>query len=248
MVKSAVNRLTLKSGLIAVSRKVEVFTSGRSRTRKSCQIANIRTIYDKLGLRPNCGTFVEVGGFDGESYSNTSFLADQGWRGLYVEPVPDFCTRIRFRHFLNNVAVESSAIAQNEGHIDINLMGALSTTSSDPLTAYREIPWASDAARSSQTLRVSSKRLDNVLRNHKIPDRFELMVIDVEGGERPVVESLLESDWRPRALIIELCDRHLSFDGSPKLQADHRLLRRNVCGAGYQEVYVVEINTVFCLK
>ena len=35
------------------------------------------------------GTFVEVGAFDGWSYSHTVCLAQLGWRGLYIEPVPE---------------------------------------------------------------------------------------------------------------------------------------------------------------
>ena len=44
------------------------------------------------------GTFVEIGAYDGESFSNTSFLADLGWNGLYVEPVPKFAALCRARH------------------------------------------------------------------------------------------------------------------------------------------------------
>src|SRR5262245_29035772 len=73
---------------VAASRKFGIIANGTSAVSNSCQIPNLREQYESLGLSPHTGYFVEVGAFDGESFSNTSFLADQGWSGLYVEPVP----------------------------------------------------------------------------------------------------------------------------------------------------------------
>src|ERR1700757_1585285 len=63
---------------IAVSRKFSTMTKGTSPVSISCQIPNLRDRYESLGLNPHIGYFVEDGAFDGESFSNTSFLADQG--------------------------------------------------------------------------------------------------------------------------------------------------------------------------
>ena len=44
---------------------------------KSCQIKNLSNIYEKLfGPNKLDGYFVEVGAYDGESFSNTSGLAE----------------------------------------------------------------------------------------------------------------------------------------------------------------------------
>jgi hypothetical protein len=114
---------------IAVSRKFSTMTKGTSPVSISCQIPNLRDRYESLGLNPHIGYFVEVGAFDGESFSNTSFLADQGWSGLYVEPVPAFCAQIKLRHLfnLNRVSIDSSAMAETSGISDLHLMDALST-------------------------------------------------------------------------------------------------------------------------
>lgn len=56
----------------------------------NCQIPHCAAIFEELfGLKRD-GFFVEAGAYDGESFSNTSFLADIGWRGVYVEPVVEF--------------------------------------------------------------------------------------------------------------------------------------------------------------
>src|SRR5262245_17522058 len=114
---------------IAASRKLRTIANGTSAVSSSCQIPNLRAQYESLGLSPHTGYFVEVGAFDGESFSNTSFLADQGWAGLYVEPVPHFCKRIKFRHLfnLNRISIENSALAERSGTSNLHLMDALST-------------------------------------------------------------------------------------------------------------------------
>src|SRR5471032_2499694 len=88
-----------------ICRKIAVVLTGRSAVSASCQIPGLRRKYGELGLNPRAGIFVEIGAFDGEAFSNTSFLADQGWRGLYVEPIPEYCRRTRQRHFLNDVSI-----------------------------------------------------------------------------------------------------------------------------------------------
>jgi hypothetical protein len=50
----------------------------------TCQIQNLSWIYEMFFAHKKDGTFVEVGAFDGDYASNTSCLADMGWRGHYI--------------------------------------------------------------------------------------------------------------------------------------------------------------------
>lgn len=43
------------------------------------------------------GVCVEVGGFDGETFSNTLAFEEAGWRAIVVEPMPHFAEKIRAR-------------------------------------------------------------------------------------------------------------------------------------------------------
>ena len=45
-------------------------------------------------LGPNPGYFIEIGGFDGVTLSNTYLLEQQGWSGLLVEPLPEHFARL----------------------------------------------------------------------------------------------------------------------------------------------------------
>src|SRR6185436_17619755 len=61
----------------------------------SCQLAELAGLYSLfLGERGN-GFFVEVGAYDGISFSNTSCLAARGWSGMLVEYIPRFAQACR---------------------------------------------------------------------------------------------------------------------------------------------------------
>jgi FkbM family methyltransferase len=225
--------------------KARVVVSGVSPVPLSCQIPDLRQKYRELGLAPKRGVFVEVGGFDGETYSNTSFLADQGWLGLYIEPIEAYCAQIKARHATNRVTVEALAVTDRAGTAELNTMGPLTTLNAATLEAYKLIPWAQASACESAKVLVVTATLGTVLERNAIPHDFDLMVIDVEGGEEAIVESLLLSRWRPRVLIVELCDVHPDFTASPELQASHRDTREALITNGYKPFYVDEINSIF---
>jgi hypothetical protein len=67
----------------------------------TCQIPFFRSLPELLdfvfGYKTN-GVFVEVGAYDGESFSNTSGLADIGWTGHYLEPIPAYAAACAARH------------------------------------------------------------------------------------------------------------------------------------------------------
>jgi FkbM family methyltransferase len=235
----------LRSMVRAVSGKLSAIALGKSAVPKTCQIPGLREKYSDLGILRGSGVFVEIGAYDGETYSNTSFLADQGWRGLYVEPIPRFCRLISIRHALNEVAVENVAIADATGTCTFQFMGALSTMNASSVEAYQRISWARSSTEVAKVVEVKTDRLDSVLARHAIPDDFQLMIVDVEGGEESIVASLLESRWRPRVLVIELCDVHPDFSGATELQASHQRVRRSIIGSNYQQFYSDSINSIF---
>lgn len=228
----------------ALTAKAAVLLRGSSPISASCQIPELREKYAALGL-PKRGVFVEVGGYDGESFSNTSFLADEGWRGVYIEPIPSFCRQIRLRHVFNRVGVEEVAISDAEGVNQLSLMGALTTLSDSTEAAYKNIPWAAPAAEAARSLEVRTATLGNVLSRNNIPHGFDLMIVDVEGYEETVIAGLLETPWRPRVLIVELIDLHPDFVGSPELQASARRARQAILANGYDEFYADPVNSIF---
>lgn len=231
----------------AVRARANVIANGEAPVSSSCQIPDIREKLSTLGLAGRTGTFVEVGAFDGDSFSNTSFLADQGWTGLYIEPIPKYYRLTRVRHVLNRVNCENCGIAPNRGTAVISMMGALSTMNSGTVEAYKTIAWARAEQQSMREVVIKTRPISEVLSRNRIPPDFDLMVIDVEGAEEPIVKDLLNTEWRPRVLIVELCDVHPDFRDKHELVESHARVRGMLLDSGYFENYVDQINTIFLL-
>jgi len=210
-----------------------------------CQVRGLDAIYNAAFGNLKNGVFVEVGAYDGQFVSNTCFLADLGWRGVYVEPIPEFAAACATRHRRNpNITVVNAAVGDEAGSTELHLAGVLSTRNVNFYSAYRNIPWAKRFL-SHRKVTAPVMTVDHLLRDCKIPDGFELLVVDVEGGEPDVFAGFDLARWKPKMLIVELGDRHPDFMEIESIREPMAQLRRDILRVGYTEVYVDAINTVF---
>jgi FkbM family methyltransferase len=211
-----------------------------------CQISGLGKLLEEVFGRRDDGVFVEVGAFDGRSFSNTDFLASLGWRGLYIEPVPEFFHNCLEWHRGNRaVQVVNCAIGAEEGEIQIHVGGPLSTSLDGQRQHYERLAWAKGQFVESRCIRTTQRRLDNLLKQHDFPKPFDLLVVDVEGMELEVFKSFDLSEWAPRMAIVELEDFHSSFAHLPEVVERCQAVRRLFASQGYRERYVDSINTVF---
>jgi FkbM family methyltransferase len=212
---------------------------------RDCQVRGLDGLLQAAFANKTDGVFIEVGAFDGQSYSNTCFLADLGWRGVYIEPVPAHVDMCRKRHARNpGVTVVSAAVAPETGEVSVRIAGALSTHVADVEKAYREIGWARGAITSNTSL-VKTLPLDKILKDQNIQPGFDLLVVDVEGFESEVFSSFELDRWKPKMMIVELEEFHSDFSGRKEIANKIGQLRLRICAAGYVEIYVDRINTVF---
>lgn len=228
-------------------RKVRGRLPGGAPVSPTCQIPDIRRLCADSGLAPRRGSFVEIGGFDGESFSNTSFLADQGWRGIYVEPVPQFCRQIAARHRLNRVSIIEKAVAATAGKATFHVMGAFSTMSEDTLAAYGTNRTFDRRLAKRREVTVDCIRVRELLDAAKVEPRFDLLVVDIEGMEAEIVGQLAETAYRPRVAIIELVDGKSEWARRLAGIAAHEEVRAMMARMGYREAYRDKINTMFQL-
>jgi FkbM family methyltransferase len=210
---------------------------------KDCQIKNLDEIYEKYFGYPSKGYFVEVGAYDGEFVSNTSFLADHGWQGLYIEPIYDFYLKCLKRHNDNDVTVANVAIGLEEGEKVIFKGDTLSTLNEDQVSRYKEIDWAQHIS-FSETV-CDQMRLDTLMEKMEVPKNFDILVVDVEGKESEVFKTFDLDEWKPKMLIVELEDNHESFQKYPELVNEIKELRTFIHDKGYTEIFKDHINTVF---
>jgi FkbM family methyltransferase len=209
---------------------------------QSCQVPLLLHFYEKY--LEQTGTFVEVGAYDGESFSNTSCLADAGWTGYYIEPIPDFFKKCASRHSKNNVRVFNYGISDRDEFIELNIAGPITTASNETLSVYKELAW-SKGMLSTAKLSIQAITLDSFLRSNDIKKGFELLVVDVEGFEENVFNGFDLGHWSPKMMIVELNDYHPDFNNLHKLQMSSKTVRERIIASAYKQVYADAINSIF---
>lgn len=209
----------------------------------TCQVANLPILLTRfLGDRED-GLFVEIGGFDGYFASNTWALAERGWTGWYVEPVPNLAQRCRRNHRNHaGVQVVECAIANGMSEtVTLHLAGTLTTANDQLFDEYSGVAWAQGSI-TSQNLVVPAMSLENFFRDYDVPYDLDLLVVDVEGFEHSVLAKFGEDQYRPKMLIVELADTHPDLLSTASTDA---VLMQRILGEGYVVVYKDAINTVF---
>jgi len=167
------------------------------------QITGLSDIYEKYFGQKTDGTFVEIGAYDGYEWSNTWGLMSAGWRGVEVEPNPYV-----FKSLINNCTEKIICCQVAVGKSDscqLRLSGAISTTSAEQTNIYKECDWFTG---NEQVIDVPMVKLDELLEKLEIPEEFEVLVVDTEGTELEVLETLDIDKWKPAMCIVEAHELH----------------------------------------
>jgi FkbM family methyltransferase len=222
---------------------VQASQTGFYHLSDTCQIPDLAAIYERQFGRRTDGCFVEVGAFDGEYASNTSGLADLGWTGYYIEPVPEYFERCTSRHAKNSkVTVSQLAIGPEPAAVDIHVGGPLSTISDQAKRNFQSLDWARGYFQQERKVAVQQTTLDDYLRRNGIQPGFELLVVDVEGYEWNVFRNFDIEDWRPQMVIVELHDQN---DDYLVLREDCRNLAQYLADHKYESIYKDASNAVY---
>ncbi|HEY0835853.1 MAG TPA: FkbM family methyltransferase [Azospirillum sp.] len=158
------------------------------------------------------GVFVDLGAFDGVTWSNTLFFERTlGWSGLCVEASPTIFTLLELNRACRclNVAVtdrdgEADFLEVEEGAL---MMGGLCET----FTA-RERAFVESRAVRHRTVRVPARRLTGILEELGL-FHVDYLSVDIEGGERRIIDSMDFRRFTVDAVSLE-CQRE-----SPDLRA-----------------------------
>jgi FkbM family methyltransferase len=208
----------------------------------SCQIPTLPHLLEFFLGKRGDGTFVEVGAFDGISYSNTWGLAERGWDGFMAEPVPALAAKCRKNHEIHpKVHVIQAAVGSYQGSTSLLVAGEFTTANQAQAAEYRDTAWAHKKL-TETSIEVPMTTLDNLLEENKVPANFDLLVVDVEGFEDAVFEGFTVSRWLPKMIIAELADTHPDLSVTA---ASDATLSAQVEADGYRIVYKDSINTVF---
>lgn len=179
----------------------------------------IYTAQEERGLTSRflgpAGTFVEVGAYDPVFQSQTLHLELTGWRGLLVEPVPEFAENLRRARQAQVVqcacvAPEASAagrvaLLERRGH---------STIIFNPRKVRPE----------EMVMEVPAATLDTILEGAGL-SRIDFLSVDVEGAEPDVLKGLTLSRFQPKLVVVD--DRERFGETCAVLRAgNYHLVRR----------------------
>ncbi|HLG90517.1 MAG TPA: FkbM family methyltransferase [Alphaproteobacteria bacterium] len=208
------------------------------------QVPGLASVYKAVFGYKTEGVFLEIGAFDGETHSNTSFLADIGWTGFYVEPVLENAEACRSRHQNNKVEVINVAIGPEAGTTRISLSGPLSTLAAHHAEAFNQVNKVIGAAE----VHVGNYRDVPVVTPDTLLDRIaiadcDVFVLDVEGYEWPIVRTLDLARFRPRIAIVETRDRSPEF--GKDIQAESEAVKAKFLRADYGIYWRDNLNIIF---
>lgn len=146
------------------------------------------------------GHFLDVGAYDGKTFSNTLRLAELGWSGVCVEPSPTVFPALLNVHKNNaKVVVVNAAVAPTNGFIDFFDSGgdAVSTTQ----TAHKE-KWENGYGSKFAKMMVYAITFSDIFR--KFGTQFDFINLDVEGVSAELFALLpLQMLERTRCLCVE---------------------------------------------
>jgi FkbM family methyltransferase len=182
--------------------------------------------------------FVEIGSNDGRAFDPLrEHIRAKQWRGVMVEPVPHVFERLRETYGgSDRIELENSAIAEHNGSIDFHHLvpvngethGALpewydavgSLSREHVLAQARDLE---DPEARVATVEVPCLTFESLCRRHGL-ERIDLLLVDVEGQDRMVIDSVDLEAHRPRLIVYE--HRHLS-------DRDRRACRERLERSGY---------------
>ena len=138
------------------------------------------------------GSFVELGGYDGVTHSNTLLLENLGWYGSLIEAHEPFYLQCKENR--PNSAVYHVAIG--DGTRQKMFVGGQYTGLAIPMPEeWRE----EHVRRNNETVVVQTKPLAEVIGT----DKLDYLSLDTEGGEYEILENWFQTGGRCRLLTVE---------------------------------------------
>jgi len=164
-------------------------------------------------------TFVELGAFDGKTYSNTWVLEHCfGWHGLLIEGSPDNFAALRRNRPNPKNALRNLAVCAEDarGYVDFSARG--SQVSGDESAMSRSFKNEWGAHHGSGSVRVPCQPLSRIMRESNM-ESAAFLSLDVEGSELKVIETVDPTVFG--AILIEVSGHDVRKDFRV-----HRLVQR----------------------
>lgn len=177
--------------------------------------------------------FVEIGSNDGEQHDHLRpFILGGRWRGIMVEPVPYVFARLRENYgSLDRVILENAAIADRDGELPFYYLVDATEEERRRLpdwydgigslaqrTVLGHAKHIADIEQRMVCERVTALSLDSLCEKHGV-EALDLLVIDTEGYDWQILQSIDFARWHPELLVYE----HFHLSPADRAAASGRL-------------------------
>lgn len=164
------------------------------------------------------GFFVEFGGFDGKTYSNTYFLEKEvRWKGLLAEPIPhqfESCKRNRTCILDNRCVWKSSGEILTFNVVEgANELGTIAMFESKDVHGHLRTTHKSEIS-------VKTVSLADLLVEHNSPEIVDYISVDTEGSELEILAPFPFNSFQIKSLSVE-------HNFTPQRAGIQSLLERN---------------------
>lgn len=148
-------------------------------------------------FRKATGAFIDVGAAHPINCSTTKYFSLLGWRGINIEPVPQFFAEIA-RDRLNEVNLPC-VVGRQRGTVTLHLLRDLGMSTISPT----QLALVDPAERiGEQRVEVEMRSLADICAEF-VTGEIDFLKIDAEGAEGDVIAGADWQRFRPRLLVIE---------------------------------------------
>lgn len=173
------------------------------------QLGQDRIVDEYLNGKRN-GVFVDVGAYDGVTFSNTLMLErDRGWTGICIEPLPDIFAQLRKNR--RCACVQACIGDRDETEVEFlavqcefpstrMLSGVLSEY--DPRHLQRVDNELNYYGGTKSVIRAPMRQLLGILQEHAISN-VDYLSIDTEGSELLILRSTILSAMGNPCITVE---------------------------------------------
>lgn len=174
---------------------------------KEREIRNVRFSFSANGedvlldtLLAGAGCYLEIGGHQPVTGSNTYLLYLRGWQGLVVEPNPKHAAEFARRRDRDQVI--EAAICDSEGEVWYD-----EVQPHDSANQIRPLA-ASPGPHVVRSRKIRTMTMERLLQISQFaPEQFRLFCIDAEGCDLQILRSTPWGRFRPEAICVEALDR-----------------------------------------
>lgn len=157
---------------------------------------------DSLLNKTRNGFFIESGGFDGETYSNSLFFEmERDWTGLLIEAAPSLFEKIITKN--RNIYAINACIANGKPTVERFLFASeLGGREKEMSDNHKKRIDYSSAINGKRTIFVPCFSLNTILKALNV-QKIDYFSLDIEGGEFDVLQSLDFEKYYFRTFSIE---------------------------------------------